>query len=534
MTVDPRTPCLIGQSRKTWHPSDVGSEGAPEPLEMWHEVSRGAACDAGAPGCVKDLDSIQVVYCQGWQYDDPPRRLAERLGADPRHRVYSAIGGTTPQVLLGETAQRMLAGEMELALVVGGEALATRRRIKMRGERPNWSFPPSVRAAFPLPAPLHPSEVAHGIFDAWLTFAVFDSSLRSRRGTPMSERGQAVGALLSPLAKVAASNPDAWFRLERLPEEIAVPSPQNRMVAFPYTKYATAIMDVDMAAGFLMATTEKADALGVPLDRRIYLRGWSYAEDPWYLAERTDMSKSVAMREASAEALRMSGLALDDIAYMDIYSCFASAVEFSKESLGLGAQVDRSITLTGGLAYHGGPGHNYVSHAIGTLAEVLRENPGSHGLVSGVGMHMSKHAFSVWSSEPGPGSLESPDLAPVQRRVDMVGKMPILDSCAERARVVAYSVAHSSSGEPAWGVLVCDVPSGGPDNSEGRIYARLEDPDDLAYAESEDLVGTEVRIVALEPDRPGAAGSPSGAVGGLPGFASAQAPVNVARIAQTA
>ncbi len=469
---------------------------------MWREVAIDAASDAGAPGALSDLDSIQVVYCQAWQYDDPPGRLAERLGANPRHRLYSAIGGTTPQVLLGATAQRMLDGEMDLALIVGGEALATRRRLKKQGERPAWSFPPPERRPFPWEVPFHPAEVAHGVFDAWLTFAIFDSALRSRQGTPAGERPQAVGKLLSPLTEVAAANPGAWFRTKRSPEEIATPSAGNRMVAFPYTKYATAIMDVDMAAGVLMATTEKADALGVPRDRRIYLRGWCYAQDPWYVAERPDMSRSVAMRHASAEALRASGLPLDGISYLDIYSCFASAVELSMEALGLDrTDVDRagpggrrSITLTGGLPYHGGPGHNYVSHAIGTLAGVLREDPGSYGLVSGVGMHMTKHAFGIWSTVPG--SPPAPDLKAIQQRVDAAGRVPILDSYAGKAQVVAYTVVHSPDQEPSWGILVCDAPAtgSGPPEDRRRIYARLEDPGELAHAEAVDLVGTEVLV----------------------------------------
>ena len=45
------------------------------------------------------------------------------------------------------------------------------------------------------------------------------------------------------------------------------------MVATPYTKLMTAIMDVDMAAAVLLATEERADALGVPADQRVYLRG---------------------------------------------------------------------------------------------------------------------------------------------------------------------------------------------------------------------------------------------------------------------
>ena len=61
--VDPRTPCIIGVAAHTWHPEDVGETGAPEPLDMWEHVARLAERDAGRPGLLAGLDSIQVVYC---------------------------------------------------------------------------------------------------------------------------------------------------------------------------------------------------------------------------------------------------------------------------------------------------------------------------------------------------------------------------------------------------------------------------------------------------------------------------------------
>ncbi|MGH9051333.1 MAG: hypothetical protein ACRDY4_16500, partial [Acidimicrobiia bacterium] len=97
VAVDPRAPCLIGVGQRTWRPDEVGEQGAPEPLAMWEEVARVAADDAGASttDVLGRLDSLQIVYCQTWQYDDPAARLADRLGIAPRLRHYSGIGGTT-------------------------------------------------------------------------------------------------------------------------------------------------------------------------------------------------------------------------------------------------------------------------------------------------------------------------------------------------------------------------------------------------------------------------------------------------------
>ena len=415
MAVDPRAPCLIGAGRHTWHPEDVGAAGAPEPLDMWERVARTASDDSTAGGALEALDSLDVVFCQTWQYDDPPGRLCERIGASPGRAHYSGIGGTTPQVLVQDAAARILRGESDLALVVGAEALATQRAYKKRGERAPYSFKPAEKRPYPWEAPFAPAEVAHDFMQAWLTFAVFDNARRAHRGTPLGQYREQLGELLAPMTAVAAANPDAWFRIARSAQDVIEPRSDNRMVGYPYTKYMVSIMDVDMAAAVMLASHERADALGVPSEKRVYLRGWCYATDPTYVAEHPEMWRSPAMQAASAEALRVAGIGADDVSHLDLYSCFGSSVNFARDALGITDDDARPLTVTGGLPYHGGAGSNYMTHSIATMADVVRADPGSFGLVSGVGMHMTKHVFGVYSSTPGP--VAPPEQQAVQGRL---------------------------------------------------------------------------------------------------------------------
>jgi acetyl-CoA C-acetyltransferase len=487
MPVDPRTPCLIGVGTRTWHPDDTGDEGAPEPLVMWETVTRAAADDTGLGQPVLDrLDAIDIVYCQTWQYDDPPGRLAERLGITPRRRHYSGIGGTTPQVLVQQTAERILAGELDVALVVGAEALATQRRYKKRGERYPYSFKPDEKRPFPWEAPFHPAEVAHEVFQAWLTFAIFDNARRAHLGVPLDEYRRQLGEQWERFTQVAARNPQAWFPVERSAAEIITPAPSNRMVGYPYTKYMVSIMDVDMAAGLLLASHETADALGVPADRRVYLRGWCYATDPVYVAEHVEPWRSPAMALAAETALGAAGVGIDDVAHLDLYSCFGSSVNFARDALGIATDDPRPLTVTGGLPYHGGAGSDYLTHSIATMARVLRDDPGSYGLVSGVGMHMTKHVFGVYSTDPGAAAPVPPGPAADQPAC------PIRDTYEGAATVAAYSIVHGSEGGPEWGVAVCDTPDG------ERCYARLADPDLLVSAEQEELVGRTLALSTTE------------------------------------
>jgi acetyl-CoA C-acetyltransferase len=232
----------------------------------------------------------------------------------------------------------------------------------------------------------------------------------------------------------------------------------------------------------IVSSSEAADRLGVPPDRRVHLRDSAYALDATYLGEHPDLSRSPAMAAVFESVLEGAGVRVDDVAHLDVYSCFASSLHFAADALGIDPVADgRSVTVTGGLPFAGGPASNYVTHALTSMVGVLREDPGSLGLVSGVGMHMTKHGAALYSTEPGPVSAGP-------RRPHEPEAVPIIDTFDGDATIAAYSVVHGRSGEPGWALLVCDVPGG------GRAYARAEDPDDLAALEADEWVGRPARL----------------------------------------
>ncbi len=482
--------CVIGVGSKTWRGLD-----APEPLDMWAEVVGSAAADSGGAAVLDAIDALEVVYCQTWQYDDAPGRLADRLGITPARRYYSGIGGTTPQQLVNASAERVVAGDLDVVAVVSGEALATQKAVVKRGAEYAASFPPEEPRPFPWEAPFHPAEVAHEVFQAWLTFALFDNARRAHLGTSLTDYRHEIAQMLSPMTEIAAKNPDAWFPTQRSVDDIEVARPDNRMVGYPYTKYMISVMDVDMAAAVLVASEEAADRLGVPQERRVYLRGWAYATDPVYVAEHPHLWRSPAMAAAQHTALEHAGVAIDDVALLDLYSCFPSSLHFARDALGLRANDARPLTVTGGLPYHGGAASGYMTHSIAEMVRRLRERPGDCGLVTGVGMHMTKHVAAVYASTPGDAR---PPSANLQRDVE-AGNPPrkIVDAPdpddagrdggAPEGTVAAYTVVHGSAGTPEWGAAVCDFDG-------GRGYARIERPDLLAAAEETELVGQRVRL----------------------------------------
>ena len=491
--IDPRSPCIIGVAQRTWHSvADL----PPEPLDMWVEVAQVAASDAGVHASLADLDALHVVHCMSWAYDDAPARLAERLGIEVAHSEVSVLAGTASQRMVNAAAERMLAGQSELALVVGGEALASRRRLRRDGHEPMWSYP-SERAGDPpidLDEWIWPTEWAHEVIQPTLTFAALDSARRARLGVEPEPYRWAEAELLARFTDVAASNPYAWFPKRRTGSEIATVSPENRWISTPYTKHMVAIMDVDMAAALLVATHAKADELGVPRDQRVYLRGWSFGRDATHVAERPFLDRSSAMVEVAADALARAGVGIDDVGHLDLYSCFASSVLYAIDALGVEENDSRGFTVTGGLPYHGGPSSNYTAHAIAGIVQRLRDDGTGYGLVSGVGMHMTKHVWAVYGTDPG--RLVPPDYPAVQARIDRTSLRHVAAALAEEetATIGCYSVTHERSGGPVAALVVADLDGG------ARAYARTTKADVLAALGEGEWVGRRVCL------RPGLAG----------------------------
>jgi acetyl-CoA C-acetyltransferase len=225
----------------------------------------------------------------------------------------------------------------------------------------------------------------------------------------------------------------------------------------------------------------------VPADRRVYLRGWGGANDPVLVAEHPDLARSPAMAVASSVALEMAGAGIDDVAHLDLYSCFPSSLHFAADALGIDPTDARGLTVTGGLAYHGGPASGYLTHSIAAMVERLRHDPGALGLVSGVGMHMTKHVFGVYSTEPGRLGSGTRALPPAE-------KVPVVATHAGPATVAAYSVVHERDGSATRAVLICDVPGG------ARTYATTSETAVCRSAEERELVGARVQLEPVEVD----------------------------------
>jgi acetyl-CoA acetyltransferase len=105
-------------------------EDAVEPLQLMLNAIEAAIADTGiSESSSRDLraavDSLDVVRTWTWPYDDLPGRIAQRLSINPRRKHYTDNGGNQPGLWFDEAARRISEGEAKVAILTGGEALAS-------------------------------------------------------------------------------------------------------------------------------------------------------------------------------------------------------------------------------------------------------------------------------------------------------------------------------------------------------------------------------------------------------------------------
>lgn len=473
---DQQVPILVGGAQLTQQ--DVDPREAKGPVDMMAEVARRAADDAGlGTGGLAKADSLRMVEFLSGIYLDPIAVLAERLGMTPGDKVDAGGAGNTPQLLVNNTAQDLADGTIKTALLCGAETLDSFINAMQVGITPDWVERDGAEFSFDPPEfdGTAEFEVPYGLQLPVNVYPLFESALRARDRLDLVEHRKMLGELFSPFSHKAAQNPYAWFKKARSPEEISTISGENRLVGFPYTKYMNAIIRVDQAAAVIMTTVAEARRLGINPSRWVYLHGCANANDHWFFTERENFHSSPAIGVIGRKALEMAQMDLSDIDYFDLYSCFPSAVQIARDELGIDPGDSRTLTVTGGLPYHGGPGNNYAMHAIATIMNLVRKSPGTKGLCSALGWYTTKHAIGIYSNEPVDGPWKREDPAVYQAEIAEGPKTEVVIEASGHATIEAYTVTHGRSG-PERGIVAGRL-------DDGRRFLALTPNDADIYAE---------------------------------------------------
>jgi acetyl-CoA C-acetyltransferase len=451
------TPVLIGVAQHSERLGEPDYE-ALSPADLAARAAAAALADAGL-----DPSRVDVLACPR-QFDETfpgmaallgrpqsfTRAVAARTGMEKARTIYAASGGQSPQQLVTELAGRIASGEISAAIVVNSEAISTVLNGLRNPEPPDYTEdngPDPFSGAYGDRQPrlegiVTRLQVEHGLADAPTQYAFFEHARRLRLGLSRSQNAADMGRWMAPMTEVAAANPHAAVREVRTAEELVRVTEDNRIVSDPYPKAVVAREKVNQAAAVVLVSADLADELGVAAERRVHLRGHSDLRDREFL-RRASLSHAVPAERSIRGALAMAGIGIDDLAWIDLYSCFPSAVSMVADSLGLSPDDPRGLTVTGGLPFFGGPGNGYSLHAICEVVERCRREPGSWGLVGANGGMMSKYSAGVYCTAPGPWSPGQD--ADVQAEIDAYPDHPVAHRADGWATLETFSVQYGDA-----------------------------------------------------------------------------------------
>lgn len=452
-SINPRTPVLVGAGQFLQKPDNPVD--AIEPVSMMQAALEAAAQDAGAASLLSDATHTWIVK-GAWPYPDPGGLLRDRFKNNSRTGL-STDGGNTPQSLVNKACVRISNGDANIVLIAGAEGIWSRRRAKRAGERIAYTdqSPTSPDETLGKDVTMsHEVELERGFAMPINFYPIFESAFRASRGESIEDHRNRISKLWATFNKVAVSNPYSWVRNPMTAEEIKQPDNGNRLVGFPYTKAMNSNWDLDQAAALILCSAEAAEAAGVPKDRWLFPHAGTDGADTNFVSNRQNLFSSPAIRVAGNRVLELAGVTANSVDHVDLYSCFPSAVQIAATELGL--DLDKQLTQTGGLTFAGGPLNNYVTHSIATMANVLRDDPGSIGLCSANGGYITKHAFGVYSTTPPSTDFQHEDC---QNEIDSFPTKQLDAEYVGPATIEAYTIMHGASG-PEVGLASLLTPNG--------------------------------------------------------------------------
>lgn len=511
--LDPATPVVIGVGQVVQRNPRL--DRPTEPAVLAEQALRAAAADAAGTGAATDLlaraDLVYAVPTASWTYADQAGLVAGLVGATEAGTVQtSPYGGDGAQLALNDAAQQVVDKAAHLVLISGAEAGATVAALQAQGREPEWTRQPPEAAPDRVIGVDRPAnneaETSVGLGAPIYVYALLESALRAESGAGAEDHQARIAELWSRHSAIAAGNPYAWDPTERSAAEIGVPGPTNRAVSDPYTKLMCANLQVDLAAGVIVASVAAAHALGVPQDRWVFLHAGASATDEWFVSERADLTRSPAIEAAGAAALAHASIGVEDLGPVDLYSCFPAAVQLGARALGLPWQDPaRPLSVTGGLTSAGGPGNNYGLHAVSTLVPLLRAAPEQYGLSSSLGWYATKHALGVYSATP-----PARPFAHLKPAFERPAPRPVRTDLDGSAVVEAVTISHDRDGRVEGAVVAAITPAG------ERVLLRREDPADVSALTATDPLRRTVRVdgdrLVLEGERQPLPAAPAAAV----------------------
>jgi acetyl-CoA C-acetyltransferase len=373
-------------------------ENLDEALLLMDQAVKEALSDSGNKSIKDQIDEIRIP--KGfWRYRDPGKWIAKNNDFKKIPTTHVAKIGVLQQNLINEACLKIENGEINAAIILGGEARYKQlRSIIEKKEYSETKLDENPDFYIKAKEDLYGDEELKELGAMAVGYyASMETAIRKNDDETIEEHQNNIASMYEEFSKVASNNEDAWLDHPYSREEILVISKKNKMLAYPYNKLHCTSWNVNQSAALIICSEELANKLEIDNNKRVYPISSSENNHMIAIQQRPKLFESLGMIYAAKSINKMMKKLDIRLDAYDLYSCFPAAVKMFSKSLELGSEIPK--TITGSMPYAGGPLNSFVIHSTVKMIQKIRALEVRHGLVTGVSGMMTKQSFCVWGKE---------------------------------------------------------------------------------------------------------------------------------------
>ncbi|KYK57001.1 thiolase [Drechmeria coniospora] len=497
MVSKPAVPIIVGVG--DFRNKSLQVQDAMEPAQLMVKAVESAIADTGLGDAsrkelLSHVDSLRIVPTWTWAYRDLASLVAGRLGIEPSHTESGYHGGNQPALQCDKAAKAIAARESSVAILAGGEALASLAACQKAGQNPPPGWPeqdPDGKNLGSIDMSILRESVGtrHSMGLPIHVYPLYENSRRAHRRQTADRNSHESATMYAAFDRIASKNEHSWNYGEptRSAEVIGTISKRNRMIFW----------------------------------------------------ERRHYHQSSAISQSIDAALNVSGLTKEDIDCYDFYSQVPSFSSAVLDGIGLtarrqllphraqaGVRSSRPLDDGGGETDHAARWLDIprrlrmwwltTRQAINAMTRELRAGRGKNGLIlANGGMLTHQHALCLSAKAPSDerGYPTSNPLPPIAGR----STRPFVETAEGRGTIEVgltwpgtvlmgeltndalqtYTVEYDRQGSPAMGLIVGVLQTG------ERFLANHGDEQTLAQLASSSVehVGQAIRVRPSEGGR---------------------------------
>lgn len=450
--IDYFTPVIVGVGQLIDRPNE--NEEGLEPLSLIIRALEIADEDS----CCKFLekaDYIDIQNITSRSYENISGMIIDRLNLSPDHCVYHDVSGELPIKNLCEAANRIANGSSKVSVICGGESTWSVKRAKNRELiLGSWSGTESNATSW-IPTVDDIVRKYH-LHLPVRAYALYENACRSKWKQSLSEAQRESGELQKRASEIASTNDFSWTKSSKDIDSIIIPSPKNKLIAWPYTKLMVANNNLNSGTAIIITSLGLANELGINPNKLIYIHAGGYASEPDSILERDSYYHSAAMEAVFDRLFKANKLTMNDITYTEIYSCFPCVTKIAKRIIH--PPLNQDLTVVGGMTFCRSQLSNFMSQAIVHMVRKLRIK-GTYGMLYGNG-HYLTHAAGAIISTQRPSTNLLPINLDLQERADLrMGEIPDLIEQYEGVGIIeTYTVVYDKNSIALFWIIVARTP----------------------------------------------------------------------------